>query len=211
MRKNIIGVMAIAMLLVLGLVAPGLADNHGGEQGPPTGSDDPVAWDGTRGLDSEKCELAEEDGPRNAEAGWLHWVLTPGGPTEVTEAELSVNGVVVGTMSPQGQAGALQFFMPFEVPESAVAVPDGNLGNNALLTISDWCEGEEPDNGNGNGEEPNGEEPNGDNPNGEEPTNGDNPNDDDDDDDEDEDDEEEDDLEEVRPAEAVTAEPAFTG
>jgi len=147
MRK-IIGAMAAAMLLATLLVVPAMAGNHGGDQGPPAGSDDPVEWDGTRGLDSEKCELAEEDGPRDIETGWLHWVLTPGGPTGATEAELTVNGEVVGTMSPQGNAGALQFFMPFEEPTSAVATPDGELGGKALLTISDWCAGP-ADNGNG--------------------------------------------------------------
>ena len=109
--------------------------------GKPVGSSDPIEWDGVKGLDSEKCDLADDD-QRNIETGWLHWVLTPGGPTDVIEAELSVNGDVVGTMTPQGESGALQFFMPFVEPVSATATPDGELGDRALLTISDWCPGE---------------------------------------------------------------------
>ena len=157
MRKTI-GVLASLALLLTAFAAPASAQR-------PVGSDAPVEWDGVRGTDSEKCELAEEDGARNIETGWLHWVLTPGGPTDVTEAELEVNGQSVGTMTPQGQAGALQLFMPFVEPVSAIATPSGALGSAALLTISDWCAGEPNtpppgnggenggENGNGNGEE----------------------------------------------------------
>jgi hypothetical protein len=101
-----------------------------------------VTWTGN-GLDSvTRCV-------RGVETPHLHWVLTPGGsPVPGTTAELFLNGVDVGTMTANGDQGALQLTISlsrrvtFESLEDATAyavITAGSVGENAVLTISDGC------------------------------------------------------------------------
>jgi hypothetical protein len=101
-----------------------------------------VTWVGN-GLDSiHECDRA-------VERPHLHWVLTPGDTViEGTSADLFLNGVNVGTMTPVGKRGALQLTISvspkflIEDLENSTAYAEitaGAVGDNAVLTISDGC------------------------------------------------------------------------
>lgn len=100
-----------------------------------------VTWTGN-GLDSiARCQPGS--------TMYLHWVLTPGGkPVAGTTAELFVNGVDEGTMTPVGGSGALQLtiypdhgltFAKLKKASVYADVTSGSVGDSAVLTISDGC------------------------------------------------------------------------
>jgi hypothetical protein len=93
-----------------------------------------VTWNGVRGLDS-----ITECGPD--EAPELHWILTPGGRSNVTSATLNLDGgTYAGT---QAGGGAWHFYTPSDVDLSDVSADyTGTIGANALLTISHGCVGD---------------------------------------------------------------------
>ena len=86
-----------------------------------------VTWTGN-GLDSVTLCV------RGVSTPHLHWVLTPGGsPVAGTTAELFLNGVDVGTMTSNGDQGALQLTISlsrrvtFESLEDSDGVRRGHL------------------------------------------------------------------------------------
>jgi hypothetical protein len=105
-------------------------------------ADQTVTWTGN-GLDSITLCVRGVDKPH------LHWVLTPGGtPVEGTTADLYINGKNVGTMTPNGNSGALQLTigvgskLTVEQLEGAsvyALITAGSVGDNSVLTISDGC------------------------------------------------------------------------
>ena len=102
-----------------------------------------VTWTGN-GLESvTKCV-------RGVQTPYLHWVLTSGGPPVAgTTAKLFVNGFDVGTMTSNGDQGALQLTISVSrrllqsgMLEDATAyavITSGSVGDGAVLTISDGC------------------------------------------------------------------------
>ena len=130
-RKNL-GVLAIAMLLVGGLIAPAAATS------PTVG----VAWTG-QGSDSEQCSK-DGEGPRDG--SWIHWVFTTGGNSTATDVVLQLGGTGSGSYTP-ASAGNIQFYTPFyELNGLTASVTfEGELGRgNENLVISDFCSGDVP-------------------------------------------------------------------
>jgi hypothetical protein len=124
-------VLAALVGLVAAMALPSSATSH------------TVAWNGVRGLDSI--------GECFDEAGYLHWILTPGGNSSIAGAELYYDGVKVadGFRPGGGTSGAIHFLVsPYGGGIENVEVHaevDGTAGRNSLLTISDGCiGGEEP-------------------------------------------------------------------
>lgn len=97
-------------------------------------------WDG-RGRSSQQCGKAG-DGPRNAEAGWIHWVFSTAG--SATGAELALTGSGSGSYQPAPSSAAVwHFFTPyFEVSTlQARLTYTGSAGAGGGLVISDYCPG----------------------------------------------------------------------
>ena len=141
-------VAAIAMALVLVIAAPAYAETE------------TVGWQG-HGLDS----LIECDDETEA---YVHWVLTPGGQSDVEEADLFIDGEFWTSFTASGNqaAGAWHAVTElvgvpgeehFQLNADVHAEVVGTLGDNALLVISDGCFEEsgtpEPENGDDNGDE----------------------------------------------------------
>ena len=125
MAINRIGKAAAAVAMVAGLTVAMAGSASAGT----------VTWDGVRGLDSVvECEPGQDP--------YLHWILTPGGGNTVTSATLELDGDTYDGEQMGEGGGAWHFFTPADVDlSSASATYTGTIGRNALLTISDGCEG----------------------------------------------------------------------
>ena len=105
------------------------------------------SWNGTNGLDSEKCEK-DGEGPRDADDGWIHWVFSTKGAS--TEASLTLGGTGSGTHSPAAPLNAevWHFYTPYYEVDGLTASIwlDDEAGSGGGLVISDFCPGDtDPD------------------------------------------------------------------
>lgn len=125
-----------ALLLALALT---LAFSTVAFAADPTYSED---WDGTRGLDSEKCEYAGQ--PGRPATGWIHWVFATKGESQ--DALLTLGGTGSGSYGPGEPltANIWHFYTPFFTLDGLTARIDlfgGGAGSGGGLVISDYCPG----------------------------------------------------------------------
>lgn len=102
-------------------------------------------WNG-RGTDSERCDLAGQEGRPDDDSGWIHWVFSTKGRS--TNAELVLSGTGSGTYEPAEPlvANVWHFFTPYfelEGLEAEINLFGGNKGRGGGLVISDYCPGKE--------------------------------------------------------------------
>ncbi len=98
-------------------------------------------WDG-RGTDSERCELAGQEG--RPATGWIHWIFSTKGAS--TKAELTLGGTGSGTYQPGPPLNAetWHFYTPYFDVEGLTATIElfgGDPGPGGGLVISDFCPG----------------------------------------------------------------------
>lgn len=111
--------------------------NEASEQAADSGNQDTysVAWQGN-GRDSVN---------RTCNEGYIHWVLTPGGPASFQDAWLEVDGQRHGDFERKGNSdrGAMHLYTDWmELDRDFSAKVDGEPMNSRLV-ISDACQGEE--------------------------------------------------------------------
>lgn len=122
-----------------------------GQPGDPVGqgngngekSNGSLVWNGSQGTDSQDCDKIGE-GPRD-EDGWIHWVFTTGGNSNVSSAELVLGGSGSGTYAGSQTGAAFHFYTDYFDLDNLTAQVNynGSLGQGAAqLTISDYCPGE---------------------------------------------------------------------
>ena len=199
MKKSIFGVLLVAVLLVAGLVAPGLASHDGGDP-PDTSDGNQASWWQSHFDDGSVCTKFDDPGdpftvPEPGDEETWTWLVVNSGQDDVA-----------------GQGGVRAHIVENPTPGEDYRNPGGTDGAGAGVSNVILCGIQETPPENGNGEEPEEpaeepeepteeptEEPVEEEPTEEEPE------------EEPEPEDEEEPVTEVEPAESVEAEPTFTG